>query len=50
MSEWSKLAQKGIQDQAWLGGKGAPLVIMQEIKIQLNNQKVYTQTRIRPRE
>ena len=27
------ISEQGVQDQAWLGGKGNPLVIMQEIKI-----------------
>ena len=38
---------KEIHEQAWLGGKGDPLGIVQEAKILLCWQMLYTQTRIR---
>ena len=41
---------KGIGDLTWLGGKGDPLEIVQEIKIWSHYQMVYTQTRICPRQ
>ena len=40
---------KGLQDNAWLGGKDDPLEIVQEIKIWPYYQMVYAQNRIGPR-
>ena len=45
-----KMSTKREQDWAWLGGKGNPLRIVQEIKIWTYNQMVFALTRIRPRE
>ena len=41
-------AEKGIQDNARLGGKGDPLRTVQMIKICQYKQTVYAQTRICP--
>ena len=38
---------KGVQDKAWLGGKGDPLGIVQEIEIWSYYQMLHAQTRIR---
>ena len=41
---------KGVNDQAWMGGKGDPLEIVQGTEIWSYYQMVYAQTRIRPRD
>ena len=41
---------KGVPDSAWLGGKGDPLGIVQDIKIWTYCQLVYALTRIGPKE
>ena len=40
---------KRVQDKAWLGGKGDPLVIVQEFKIWPYKQTIDAETRICPR-
>ena len=48
ISEYSKLVQN--EYEVWLGGKGIPLGIVQEIEIWSYYQMVYAQTKIHPEE
>ena len=41
---------KGVQDQAWQGGNGDSLGIMQEIEFWPYHQMIYAQTRTHPQE